>query len=74
MLIARNGDNPAVMVAAGAVIRIYDSRTGELVQSVESADLSSARFDDDLKLGARRSPDDGSWLLFPPTPTQSTAK
>ena len=71
VLLAQNGQNPAALIASGNTIRIYDMLTSALVQEVESPELASARLDDDLKLGARRSPDDGSWLVFPAqTPTR----
>jgi hypothetical protein len=64
ILLARNGEDPAALIAAGNTIRIYDMRTGALVQEVESPELASARVDDSLRLGGRRGPD-GSWLIFP---------
>ena len=72
VLLARNGQNPAALIASGKAIRIYDLVTGALIQEVEAPELSSARLDIDLKLGARRSPDDGSWLVFPAN-TDATA-
>jgi hypothetical protein len=63
ILLARNGANPAALIASGTTITIHDITTGEVVQEVESPELVSARVESGLELAARGP--DGAWLLFP---------
>jgi len=64
ILVARNGSQPAVLVAVGGNVRIYELATGALVQEVAATDLSTARVSDDHQLGVRIGPD-GNWVVFP---------